>query len=277
MRPIDVLRKVAPHAHAQYVQAFEQGDPLLAAAGVTTPLRLQHLLAQVLEETGGETIEIESGAYSAARIRVVWPGRPDAVQYAHNPEALFNHVYANRMGNGPPESGDGFRFRGRGLLQTTGRDAYTRYGKRCGVDFVGNPDLVFSAEHALKPLLAEWTDSRCNADADRDDIHTITRKVNGGYTNFGERVRWLGVVKRAMGSAAVELTAALAPKPVPHPAAPPAPGRPGPDPVGAAGGLGAAIIAAWQSAGHVPWPFVAAIAAVGLVAFVHFTSKGKPA
>ena len=273
MRPIDVLRKVDPLAHAQYVQAFERGDQQFAAAGVTTPLRLAHILAQVLEETGGETIEVESGWYTAARIRAVWPSRPDAVAYAHNPEALFNHVYANRMGNGPPASGDGYRFRGRGLLQTTGREAYTKYGKRCGVDFVGNPDLVFSAENALKPLLAEWMDSKCNALADRDDIHTITGRVNGGYTNFAERVRWLGVVKKAIGSSPVEL------QPPPAMTTPPRPvakSKPGPDHVGAAGGLGAALLAAWQSLGHLPWPAIAAIVAVGLFVFVYF-AKGKPA
>jgi len=277
MRPVDVIRKVAPHARPEYVKAFEDGDGLFAAAKVTTPLRLAHFLAQILEETGGETIDVESGNYTAAREEVVWPSRfhtlAEAQRFAHNPQALFNNVYANRMGNGPPESGDGYKYRGRGLLQTTGKAAYAKYGKRCGVDFVGNPDLIFDPRYALMPALAEWTDSGCNALADRDDIHTITGRVNGGYTNFAERVRWLHVVKPVIGGS-VQLTPVPAymeplPKPAPKPPS-------HVDHVGAIGGLGAALIAAWHSLGHLPWPAIAAIVTVGIAAFVYFV-RGKSA
>lgn len=199
MRAIDIVRKVAPHAQQNYLTAFEEGDSLLHGASLTTPLRLAHFLAQTLEETGGYVIFVESGNYSATRMCEVWPSRfhsvAEAAPYAHNAEKLFNNVYANRMGNGPPASGDGYRYRGRGILQTTGREAYAKYGKRCGVDFEGNPDLIYEAEHALKPALAEWTDSGCNALADADNIREITHRVNGGYTNLAERERWLGVVK----------------------------------------------------------------------------------
>ena len=186
---------------------------------------------------------------------------------------MFNNVYANRMGNGPPETGDGYKYRGRGLLQTTGKAAYAKYGKRCGVDFVGNPDLIFDPRYALMPALAEWTDSGCNALADRDDIHTITGRVNGGYTNFAERVRWLHVVKPVIGIS-VQLTPVPAymeplPKPAPKPPS-------HVDHVGAIGGLGAALIAAWHSLGHLPWPAIAAIVTVGIAAFVYFV-RGKSA
>ena len=198
-RAIDIVRKVAPRALPNYLTAFENGDPLLSQAGITTPLRLAHFLAQVLEETGGLTITVESGNYSAERMCEVWPSRfhsiAEATPYAHNAEKLFNMVYANRMGNGPPESGDGFKYRGRGVLQTTGRGDYQQFGKLCGVDFEGSPDLIFAPEHALKPALAEWTRANCNPLADKDDIRAITLKVNGGYTNLAERDRWLGVLK----------------------------------------------------------------------------------
>jgi len=276
MRPVDVIRKVAPRARPEYVAAFEEGDHLLAAAGVTTPLRLAHLLAQILEETGGLTITEESGNYSAARMCVVWPSRfrslAEAAPYAHDGEKLFNHVYADRMGNGPPASGDGWRYRGRGILQTTGRAAYARYGKRCGADFLGNPDLVCSAQYALQPALAEWTDAGCNALADRDDIHAITRRLNGGYTNFAERVRWLDVVKPLVGS--VELTPAPAGlRPLPSPAARPAPAS-RIDPVGAGGSLGAALVAAWKAIdGHAPWLVVALLAGAGALAAAQFIRR----
>lgn len=226
MRPIEVVRKLAPHAKPQYLEAFENGDALFAAAGITTPLRLAHFLAQTAEETGGYTIFVESGNYSAERIRVVWPSRPGAVAYAHNAEALFNDVYANRMGNGPPSSGDGFKFRGRGVLQTTGREAYRKYGKKIGVDLEANPDLICDPRYILQPALGEWTDSHCNELADKEGasashdetMRAITKRVNGGYTNIAEREVWYRKFRPAITS--VELTGAPS-KPQKPPVAPP--------------------------------------------------------
>jgi putative chitinase len=273
MRPVDVIRRVAPHARPAYVAAFEQGDHLFADAGVTTPLRLAHFLAQILEETGGLVITEESGNYSAARMCVVWPSRfrslAEAEPYAHDAEKLFNHVYAHRMGNGGPASGDGYRYRGRGILQTTGRAAYARYGRRCGADFLGNPDLVCSARYALQPALAEWTDAGCNALADRDDIHAITRRVNGGYTNFAERVRWLNVVKPIVTRVELDpAPARLQPSPQSAPAS-------RVDPVGAGGSLGTALLAAWKAFdGHAPWPVVLLLAGAGALAAAQFIRRG---
>lgn len=139
--------------------------------------------------------------YRASRIREVWPSRPEAVKFAGDPEGLANSVYANRMGNGPPSSGDGWRYRGRGLLQTTGRYSYAKYGKRCGVDFEGNPDLVLAAEHALKPALAEWVDGKCNEMADADNIVGITKRINGGQIGLADRRAWLAKIKPVVASA----------------------------------------------------------------------------
>jgi len=306
MRPIDVVRRVAPHARAEYLAAFEDGDALIGAAGITTPARLAHFLAQVLEETGGLTITQESGNYSAPRIVEVWPSRfhgvAEAEPFAHNAEKLFNNVYAGRMGNGPAASGDGFRYRGRGILQTTGREAYRKYGKRCGVDFEGNPDLIFAAAHALKPALAEWTDSGCNALADRDDIHAITKRINGGYTGFAERVHWLHVVKPIIDKVELRPGAYAAPlsfetaAPFETVAVAPSSGRPpqdeaphGEEPrsraasrtieakhVSAGGSLIATIAAAWQSiASGVSWPLVALIVVAGLLVAAHFLNKPR--
>lgn len=212
-RPIDVVRKVAPHAQAAYLAAFEAGDPLFAAAGITTPARLAHFLAQTAEETGGYTIFVESGNYSAVRMTQVWPNRFPSVDaaapYAHNAEKLFNNVYANRMGNGPPASGDGYKYRGRGILQTTGRESYAKYGKRCGVDFEGNPDLIYSAEHALKPALAEWQDSGCNHLADVGDLRGITRRINGGYTGLADRQAWFNRIHPLIDSVVLQAAPAI--------------------------------------------------------------------
>lgn len=177
----------------------------------------------MLHETDGLRIAEESGNYTAGRMMQVWPSRfktiEAALPYAHNAEKLFNNVYANRMGNGAPESGDGYRYRGRGILQTTGREAYRKYGRRCGVDFEARPELVLSAEHALKPALAEWVDGKCNALADAGDIRAITRKINGGMTGYESRCAWLRRVERVIGDAQIgfaprgPVSAALAEKP----------------------------------------------------------------
>lgn len=280
MRAVDVVRKVAPHAQQNYMDAFENGDALLKQAGITTPLRLAHFLAQTLEETGGYVIFIESGNYSAARVCEVWPSRfptlNSAQPFAHNAEALFNNVYANRMGNGPSSSGDGYRFRGRGILQTTGREAYRKYGKRCGADFENNPDLIFAAEHALKPALAEWTDSGCNSLADQDNIREITRRVNGGYTNLSERERWLGVVKAHITSVEFKLDPAHPavlpppPAPVPVPPKPSSTARTGGAVVAGSGGAAAAH----QAGLSVGWIIAIAIGCAILGAIIgHILTK----
>ena len=210
-----IVRLVAPHAKQNYLAAFDAGDAILAEHGITTPLRLAHFLAQVMHETGALTIEEENGNYSARRLIEVFGGprhrvtSAEALQLAHHPEGIFNRVYgiegahnprilARELGNTEP--GDGWKYRGRGILQTTGRGNYRRMGQKCGVDFEAHPELVLSAEHALKPALAEWTEGDLNAAAGRDDIVAITRKINGGLNGLASRRAWLAKIKRAIGA-----------------------------------------------------------------------------
>lgn len=221
MRPIDVVRRLCPHARPEYLAAFENGDTLFRQYGITTPERLEHFLAQVLHESGALTITTENMRYSAARIQEVWPSRPEAVKFAGDPEGLGNNVYANRMGNGPASSGDGYRYRGRGLMQTTGREAYARYSKLCGVDFVANPDLICDARYALLPALAEWKEIDGNDLADRGDIRTITKRINGGLTGYDERVTWLHRLEQVIDK--VDLSGSpteIFPVPTPKPSDP---------------------------------------------------------
>jgi len=191
MRAIDVVRARCPRAQPAYVAAFEAGDPDLAAAGVTTRLRLAHLLAQVFHETGDLTILEESMSYSAARMTQVWPGRfptvSAALPYAHNPRGLAEKTYGGRMGNGPEGSGDGWRFVGRGLIQCTGRDSYESFGRRLGIPLAAQPELAYAPEWSLKIALAEWTDKGCNALADRNDLVGITKRINGGLIGLDDR------------------------------------------------------------------------------------------
>jgi uncharacterized protein (TIGR02594 family) len=214
-RAVDVVRRVAPRARPSYVAAFENGDALLIAHGITTPDRLAHFLAQILHESGGLELEWENMSYRAERLVQVFgvgchsaaitPGEARAL--AHRPSDIAERVYglgnprkAQELGNTQP--GDGFRYRGGGLLQTTGRDNYRRMGQKCGVDFEGQPDLVLSAEHALKPALGEWTEARLNAFADCSDILSISRAINLGSprspripNGMEDRVAWFANVR----------------------------------------------------------------------------------
>jgi len=192
-RPVDLLRQVAPKALPSYLKAFDVGDSLLQQHQLTTPDRFAYFLSQVLHESGGLTIEHESMNYSAERLLEIFGvGRhsaaitsAEAVRLAHNEQAIAERVYgignphkAQELENKEP--GDGFKYRGGGLMQTTGRCNYRRIGDVCGADFEENPDLVFSAEHALKPALVEWSESGLNVYADNKDILAISRAINCG-------------------------------------------------------------------------------------------------
>lgn len=200
LNTLTVLRRVAPRAHANYMEAFRQGTPLLEQHGITTPQRMAHFLAQVMQETGRLRVLRENMSYSAQRMLVIFGvGRhsarvtpAEAARLANHPEALSERVYglgnprkARELGNTEP--GDGFRYRGNGILQTTGRGAHRSAGETVDLDFEGHPELVTAPEHALKPALHEWTAGNLNRFADRDDIRTVTRRINGGLNGFEER------------------------------------------------------------------------------------------
>lgn len=207
MRAIDIVRRLCPGALGAYVAAFEAGDEALASiGGIDNVAREDAFLANVLHETDGLTIRVESLNYSAPRLAQVWPSRfkdpAVAAKYAHAPKALAEHTYGGRMGNGPEGSGDGWKFIGRGLLQITGREAYEKYGMTLGIDLAGNPDLAVSADWALKIAAAEWAASTrrgktCNEMADAGDFEGVVRAINGGLIGLPSRKAWLRRIRAA--------------------------------------------------------------------------------
>lgn len=165
---------------------------------VNTTLRIAHFMAQVCHESNGFRITTENLNYSNPhRLMLVWPRRFTTLdlanQYINNPQKLANFVYANRMGNGNPTTGDGFRYRGRGPIQITGKDAYARLSTKIFNDnrFIDNPDLMQDLNNGMRAALIEWTDGNCNVLADKDDIKSITKYINGGYTGIDSRKQWL--------------------------------------------------------------------------------------
>jgi putative chitinase len=197
----DQVLQLAPNIRSSYREAFENGQAVLERSDISAaPLRVAHFMAQILHESGGLTIQFENLNYSPERLPKVWPSRfrpkgpLDPAGYGHDPQKLANAVYGGRMGNVAPN--DGFTYRGRGLLQLTGKESYqaaTTVLRRISPDapgFVGNPDEVIGARWCLDIAAAEWATKGCNALADQDDIQAITRAINGGQIGLAERIEW---------------------------------------------------------------------------------------
>ena len=203
---LDQIRRLAPNARSSYREAFQNGQGVLDASGISAnALRVAHFMAQVLHESSELSFQIESLNYSPERLPKVWPSRfkplgpLDPREFAHNQEKLGNAVYGGRMGNTGPN--DGFTYRGRGLLQLTGRDSYVeattnlRNQNSAAPDFVMSPDEVFSAQWCLAVAAAKWAAVGCNAFADQDDIRRVTRAINGGLIGLSDRTEWLRLTR----------------------------------------------------------------------------------
>ena len=158
---------------------------------INTPERQACFLAQVMHESGGFKFLSENLNYSANALMRTWSSRfPDidtAEKYANNPEKIANKVYAGRMGN--IEEGDGWKYRGRGLIQLTGRENYANFGLNAGVDVLSNPDLLATPEYATLSAGWYWNKRNLNDLADKNpmDIEGITKKINGGLNGIEDR------------------------------------------------------------------------------------------
>ena len=164
--------------------------------GINTPLRLAHFLAQCGHESGGFRATQENLNYSAKGLmgifRKYFPNASLAAQYERKPAKIAAKVYGGRMGNGNEASGEGYKFRGRGYIQLTGKENYTAFGKSIGEDILSNPDVV-SSKYAL--LSAAWFFSKNGlhkmADSGASDavVTQITKRVNGGTIGLPDRIK----------------------------------------------------------------------------------------
>jgi putative chitinase len=157
---------------------------ILPRYGITTPERVAGFVGQVVIESAGlRTLEEGLTYTTTARLRAVWPSRfpsdAAAAPFVRNPQALADFVYAGRNGNGPQASGDGWRFRGRGLKQLTGRANYASAARQTGRPYVEQPDLVAQPMDAVLTAAVFWAGSGCSAAADAQDWDAVTRAVNG--------------------------------------------------------------------------------------------------
>lgn len=184
----------------------------MEAGAIHTTVRQAAFLAQVLLESGELRQLQESLSYSTQRLRQVWPQRflSDAVAeaYAHNPQKLADKVYANRMGNGDEASGDGWKYRGRGLIQLTGRENYSSFGTAMHVDALADPDLLLQPAGAALSAAWFWQSKGLNEVADltvgRDgDTHFVelTRRINGGTNGLLQRRAYWDRARQVLGVA----------------------------------------------------------------------------
>lgn len=162
---------------------------------ITTPLRLAHFLAQCGHESGGFKAVSENLNYSADGLKKIFPKYfPGNLNesYARNPEKIANKVYSSRMGNGDEKSGDGFKFRGRGYIQLTGKDNYTKFDKTVDDDILANPDLV-ATKYPLSSAAFFFNSnglwSICDRGADEATVTAVTKRVNGGTIGLADRIK----------------------------------------------------------------------------------------
>ena len=171
---------------AQIPEVIEKFD-------IDTPLRLAHFLAQCSHESANFSILQENLNYSGDRLKVIFPKYfPGNLSesYSRNPEKIASKVYGGRMGNGDEATKDGYKFRGRGAIQLTGKDNYKAFGKAIGVDLLANPDLV-STKYSL--VSAAWffktnCVKKCDAGATKATIESVSKCVNGGTIGLSHRI-----------------------------------------------------------------------------------------
>jgi putative chitinase len=157
---------------------------------ILTPARIAAFLAQVGHESTQLTVLVENLNYSAEALQRVWPSRfsaAAAAEVARKPDQIANIAYASRMGNGAPGSGDGWKYRGRGLIQVTGKANYQKCGDALGVDLITSPELLEQPQYAAMSAGWFWSVNGLSALADAGDLQAITQKINGGMNGYADR------------------------------------------------------------------------------------------
>lgn len=187
--------KLWPRARASLIQGILVQWPIVQRKfEINNKNRQGYFFAQMSHECGGGTITEENLNYTAQRMTQVWPRRfptiAAAAPYARNPRALANKTYGGRMGN-RLGTDDGWDFRGRGLIQITGKDGYAEVGKIAGLNLVANPDLANGRDTVLLVAGAFWQWKGLNKWCDQGNYLQVTKLINGGTNGWADRQVWL--------------------------------------------------------------------------------------
>jgi len=199
----DMFKTMFPKAKSP-TTLYKAMVKILPKYDIDTPQRIAAFLAQCGHESGGFRVRTENLNYSAKALDSVFgkyfkrAGR-DAKEYARKPEKIANIVYANRMGNGDTESGDGYRFRGRGYIQLTGKNNYRSFAKSLDMGPEEVIKYLETIDGALESACWFWSENGLNRYADENDMKTLTKRINGGYNGLEDRMHHWEVAMKYLG------------------------------------------------------------------------------
>ena len=176
--------------------------------GIVSRLRLAHYAATIGHESGGGTRLVESLDYRVEALMKTWPARFPASDAARmgrrvgqnaDQRSIAERAYGGRMGNGPEGNGDGWKYRGRGLIQCTGKDNYRAAERALQLPLLAEPELLQIPRYAARSAAWWWAENGCNELADRDDVQAVRRRVNGGLNGLEDVERRLAGALAALG------------------------------------------------------------------------------
>lgn len=174
------------------IQWVEPLEEVFHRYEMNTPARQAAFIGQCAHESANFKVLEENLNYSAEGLMKTWPSRFPTLEaaqpYHRNPEKIANKVYAGRMGNGPEESGEGWLYHGRGLIQLTGKDNYMLASDALQQDFIYSPDLVLAPRWAALTAGWYWNKRQLNKEADAKDFVAMTKKINGGTIGLDDRI-----------------------------------------------------------------------------------------
>lgn len=179
---LDKLKGVIPS------NIYEWFDFTCVKYQINTRKKLTHFFSQVLHESGDFNFRTENLNYTREGLLKIFPKyfhEDNVMRYVKNPKAIANKVYSNRMGNGDEDSGDGWKYKGRGFIQLTGKNNYAKITKDLGVDFINSPELLITDKYAC--MSAGWFFSPIISKLDNMSVMDVTKYVNGGLNGLADR------------------------------------------------------------------------------------------
>lgn len=186
---IEKLAKCIP-SNSEIPEWYSVYTKVLPTYGIMGELREAHFIAQMGHESGDFKFLVENLNYSAQGLLKTFPKYftpAQAARYARKPQMIASRVYANRMGNGSEASGDGWKYRGRGIIQITGKYNYSEYAKYKGISLDDAVDFLMTKEGAMDSACWYWMSRGLNSMADKDDLIGITKRINGGLKGYEDR------------------------------------------------------------------------------------------
>jgi len=201
---LDLLKQICPKTKSTVLAKYVEPLNLVGEhyGLFENPKRMAAFLAQIAHESGGFNFTKENLNYSAQALMKTWPKRfpttAVANQYARNQEKIANKVYANRMGNGTESSGDGFKYRGRGLIQLTGKDNYRKFANAIDKTLEETVLYLETPEGAVSSAGWFWDVNKLNIYADKNDFVGLTRRINGGTNGLADRKHHYDIALKAL-------------------------------------------------------------------------------